>query len=311
MQIATLMRRVARSETAKSRLTFVCLGLLLFVLACKCGQTEAPRTVGDNDNNSNRSRNDNDNKNGNKDEGRNSRQGKATAKDEGDFVVSYQPVQNPAFEKLDENFRDQQVLEDAARRLNNALSLPEDVTLTTRDCGQINAFYQSGTKTLTICYELMAHFHQLFRSQGLSQDQANREMQNAITFVFFHELGHGLIDLYDLGVTGKEEDAVDQLATYVTVEEMGDEDAAMAGAKAFLVESKNANTSNLPYYDEHSLGPQRFYNIVCWLYGYNPDKYQDIVDKGVLPESRAVRCGDEYRKFSTYWKKQLQEYRKN
>ncbi len=311
MHIATILRRVARSETTKTRFTFVLSLFLLFALACKCG--ELAKTTNDNNSNNSNNSNDNDNKNDNKnDNGRNSRKGNATIDDDGDFVVSYEPVKNPLFVKLDESFRRERVLEDAASRLNDALALPQDVTLTTKDCGQINAYYQPATKTLTICYELMAHFHQLFRSQGLSADEANKEMQNAITFVFFHELGHGLIDIYDLGLTGKEEDAVDQLATYVTVEELGDEDAAMAGANAFLAESKSAaKGEDLPYYDEHSLGPQRFYNIICWLYGHSPEKYQDKVDKGTLPESRAVRCGDEYRKFSTYWKKQLEPYRKN
>ena len=308
MQLATHLRRMCRAENTKTRFTFVLLLALLFVLACKCGNLGNNRN---NSNNSNNSNNKNDNRNGNGNE-RNSRKGNATANDDGDFVVAYAPVQNPEYRALDESFRRQRVLDDAARRLNDALALPTDVTLTTRDCGQINAYYQPGAKTLTICYELMDHFYKLFRSQGLSEDQARQQMQDALTFVFFHELGHGLIDIYDLGVTGKEEDAVDQLATYVTVEEMGDEDAALAGAKAFLVESKNAGKGqDLPFYDEHSLGPQRFYNIICWLYGHDPAKYQDVVDKGILPESRAAHCGDEYRKFSNYWKKQLQPYRKN
>jgi hypothetical protein len=308
MQLATTLRRAFQSETAKTRFAFFFSLLLLFALACKC--TDLSNSSNDNNsNNTNENRNDNDNKsNANE---RNSDKGKATAPDDGDFVVAYAPVQNPAFAQLDKSFRQQRVLEDAARRLNKALTLPTDTTLTARDCGQINAFYQPNKKTLTICYELMEHFFRLFKSQGMTDEQANREMQNAITFVFFHELGHGLIDLYDLGVTGKEEDAVDQLATYVTVEELGDEEAALAGAKAFLVESKNADSRNLPFYDEHSLGPQRFYNIICWLYGHDPDKYADVVEKGILPKSRAAHCSDEYAKFSRYWKKQLEPYRKN
>jgi hypothetical protein len=163
-----------------------------------------------------------------------------------------------------------------------------------------------------ICYELMELFYDVFKREGVPDDEANQRMFNAIQFVFLHELGHALIHNYELGVTGKEEDASDQLATYVSIEEVENgEENALNGALTFMLLSKGQDTQKLPYYDEHSLGPQRFYNILCWLYGHNPQKYQNLVTKGTLPEERAVRCSDEYAKFTKYWKKELKPFRKN
>lgn len=53
---------------------------------------------------------------------------------------------------------------------------------------------------------------------------------------FYHEVGHALVDVLELPITGKEEDAVDQLSTYVLVEDAdGGEVAALDGAVAFLL----------------------------------------------------------------------------
>ena len=39
-------------------------------------------------------------------------------------------------------------------------------------------------------------------------------MRGVTVSTFFHELGHALIDAWDLPITGREEDAADQLPTW-------------------------------------------------------------------------------------------------
>jgi Putative metallopeptidase len=55
---------------------------------------------------------------------------------------------------------------------------------------------------------------------------------------------------------------------------------------------------------------KRFFNIVCWVYGQNPEKYSPMVKQGVLPEERAVRCEDEYRQLAKSWSTLLAPYLK-
>jgi hypothetical protein len=279
--------------------------LICFILACKCGD------IG-NDNNRNKGNSNNGNSNTSNTNTTKKKRNTKANQDNGDFVVAYPGVKDAKYQELDASVKQQKILENAAGQLNAALILPRDITLLSRDCGQPNAFYQPSEHTVNICYELMELFYEVFKREGVPDSEANQRMFNAIQFVFLHELGHSLIHNYDLGVTGKEEDAVDQLATYISVEEMENgEDNAFNGALTFILLSKNQDTAKLPYYDEHSLGPQRFYNILCWLYGHNPQKYQELVTKGTLPEARAVRCNDEYTKFTKYWKKELKPFRKN
>ncbi len=132
-----------------------------------------------------------------------------------------------------------------------------------------------------------------------------------VAFVLGHELGHALIDILDLPVTGRQEDAADQLAT-LALADGSDEGAVMAVyAAAWFYRLGTAGKLNrLAFADEHSLGQQRFYNIICWVYGQNPDAHQDVIDEGLLPDSRAPSCPGEYHRMAQAWETLLAAHSK-
>lgn len=233
--------------------------------------------------------------------------------DKGDFIVEHLPVQNSRYDELDRQIKENKTLEKAADRLNRSLILPQNIDLRTKDCGQSNAFYNPQDVSITICYELMEHFYKIFRSTGDSDQKAYDSMFDAITFVFLHEMGHALVDQYKLPVTGNEEDAADRLSSFVCIEELGDEGvrAILAAADAMRIEAKMKTTSERDLADEHLLQEQRFFNSLCMVYGANPDKHQNIVDNGYLPQERAVRCPSEYQRTAGSWSDLLAPWRKN
>jgi hypothetical protein len=289
--------RLVRNSENKSLTSLAFVLVIMFILACKCG--DLGNTNRSNSNNSNNS---------------NSGKTSATEPDNGDFKVISVPVKNPKYESLDKYVKDKRMLENAADGLNKSLTLPWDITIASKDCdGTINAYYNPQDRSITICYEFMELFQKLYLDQGKTPDEANQLMFDATTFIFCHELGHGLIDAYKLPVTGKEEDAVDQLATYISAEEMGEqgENAAQAGALGFYYLSEKRQLDDTAFADEHSMDKQRFYNIICWLYGHNPERYGNVVQNGTLPAARAQRCSEEYTKLSNAWKTQLRPFRKN
>jgi hypothetical protein len=154
---------------------------------------------------------------------------------------------------------------------------------------------------------------QLFTAQAQEQGGEGQEATTdeevaskavaALVFTFYHELGHALVDIYDLPVTGKEEDAVDQLATVMLLETWEGEDSELAilsSAEWFdLDASEDEDEPNMA--DEHSLDQQRYYNLVCWIYGSDTDYFSDVVDDWQLPPARAERCASEYARMSTSW----------
>jgi len=116
------------------------------------------------------------------------------------------------------------------------------------------------------------------------------------------------VAVLDLPVTGKEEDAVDQLSLFILTDGSDDgEKAALDGARSFYIEGRQEKTDvdELPFWDEHSLGEQRFYNIICAVYGQNKAKYSYLVKEGTLPPERAERCEGEYEQIERSWSKLL------
>lgn len=233
-------------------------------------------------------------------------------KDEGDFTVAHSEVENPRYAEIDRQVKEEKLLEKAADRLNKALILPKDIELRTKDCKEVNAFYNPNDSSVTVCYELMEHFFKVFRVGGYDEDQAYRKMFDAVRFVFLHEIGHALIDTYKLPITGNEEDAADRCSTFINLEELGDDGvrAVFAAADAFSIESKNNAADSRSMADEHLLQEQRFYNSLCMIYGSNTGQYAKIVDEGYLPKERAVRCPSEYQRTVDSWINLLEPWRK-
>lgn len=238
--------------------------------------------------------------------------GESENEDEGDFIAEYSDIENEAYVQFDGGMREQNVLEEIAEELNNTLAMPEDVIITFDDCGEVNAFYSPGKKSITVCYELMEDTLRNFVNMGMTEDEAMETMIGATIFIFFHELGHCLIDVYDLPATGREEDSVDQLSTYVLMDEMSEEGTQMAisGVMLFRSWAENQQLSEGSFADEHSLSSQRYYNIACWMYGRDREAFSHFVENEILPESRAVRCEDEYSDMSRAWERLLKPWMK-
>jgi hypothetical protein len=246
-------------------------------------------------------------------------QGQASKPDRGNFSVEYSTVQSPQFAQVNEQFRQQRFLEGIADQLNASIAIPENVVITFKECGQPNAFWNPKDKQIVMCYELMAQMTQDFREVSKNEEEVGERVGGALTFAFIHELGHCLIDILKLPSTGREEDAVDQLSTFVLVGMTGEEGERMAisGALSWGIQyerlaksGKTAAELDMLWADEHSMDGQRFYNILCWIFGHNPNKYMSMVNNP-LPEARAVRCPKEYTRLATAWLDLLRPYLKD
>ena len=237
----------------------------------------------------------------------------AKKEDEGDFIVQHLAIETPRYKEIDRQVKDARLLEDAASQLNDALILPRDIYLRTKDCKEVNAFYDANDRSVTMCYELMEHFYRTFKNAGSSEEHAYSRMNDAVRFVFLHEIAHALIDQYKIPVAGNEEDAADRCSAYINLKELGESGvkAVYAAAEAFAIESKQSTDSKRSLADEHLLREQRFYNSLCMIYGSNPEKHAKIVNDGFLPKERAVRCKGEYQRAVDSWISLLGPWRKN
>lgn len=233
--------------------------------------------------------------------------------DKGDFIVKHGTVKNARYNEIDRQIKTDKTLEKPADKLNNALMLPKDITLSSEDCGEINAFFDYEDNKVIVCYELMEHYYELFKSVGNNDQKSYDKMNDAVRFAFLHEIGHALTYNYKLPITGNEEDAADRCSSFINIEQLGDEGvrAVLAAADAFNIESKQGSVTSRSMADEHLLQEQRFYNSLCMLYGSNSSKYAYLVENNYLPKERAVRCPTEYERTVESWQQLLSPWRKN
>lgn len=226
------------------------------------------------------------------------------------FRVAYAPSKNPTHEQFRQVLEQNRVFELVAEGLNKTVRLPRTIDIQLVDCDTVNAFYDPNNSRIIVCYELLSYFVDVFKPTAQNDDQLGQAVIGATIFSFYHESGHALIHQLDLPTVGREEDAVDQLATLILMA-AGDDGVGMAlsGAYWFQLQQKAGNET--PFWDEHAFEGQRFYNILCLIYGSDPGKYAGFVSSGNLPEARAQRCGEEYSKTRRAWEKLLEPHLTN
>ncbi|MFI6601658.1 DUF4344 domain-containing metallopeptidase [Nonomuraea sp. NPDC050536] len=230
----------------------------------------------------------------------------AVAQKSGKVKVVYGEVtKNQDLAAVKDEWEQDKGLEGIGDMITGLLKLPSDITVEGKECGEENAFWQPDTKTLTLCYEVQPWMEDTF-AQSMDEKQAKEKASNAVMGIILHELGHATVSLYNLPITGKEEDAVDQLAT-VLLAKGGDDTAEMAldFGEFWQILASQSDLEDLDFADEHSTDDQRAYNVMCWVLGSNPDKFTDVLvgsqDDGLLPESRAQRCPEEYAQIEKAW----------
>jgi hypothetical protein len=234
--------------------------------------------------------------------------GEATAT--GGFTVTYNRSTNPVHAQFRDALQKQHVFETVAENLNRTVRIPHTVPIQGVDCNTVNAFYDPSTGRIIVCYELIDYFYDVFKGHAKDDAELGNAVLGATTFSMFHEAGHGLIHQLDLPAVGREEDSVDQLATLILIAG-GDDGVKMALSGAYWFQLQSQGGDKTPFWDEHGFDGQRFYNILCLIYGSNPDKYKRFVDSGNLPPERAQKCPAEYAKIDKAWEKLLQPYLTN
>ncbi|MGB8811786.1 MAG: DUF4344 domain-containing metallopeptidase [Paracoccaceae bacterium] len=151
------------------------------------------------------------------------------------------------------------------------------------------------------------------KSVGLGADAETQAFVTSnLIATFYHELGHALIDVLALPVLGREEDAADILSTLL-VDQLWEEESAVAmtfdSANAFLLYAAEdaAGGVEIPYWDEHSLDMQRYFNLACLFYGAHPATRGSIVTELELPQDRADGCEAEFDLAAASWEVMLED----
>ncbi|MGE2732476.1 DUF4344 domain-containing metallopeptidase [Mycolicibacterium vaccae] len=238
----------------------------------------------------------------------------ATEEGGGTMIVTYEDAQSPEAVNGRELMQVNTLLEDLAADINDSMILPNDIALLGSECGQANAWWSPSENSITMCYEDIDSALTTFTEDG-APDPVLAAVNSEIA-TFYHEVGHMAISLYDLPVTGREEDVADQLAAFVLLAPNDDgtlDPDSVQAVKDFartfqaLGEQRDEIGAD-ELADVHSLDETRTYNLQCWLYGADPEGNADLVSSGALPQGRADGCEEEFTRLGNAWSTLLEPH---
>jgi hypothetical protein len=222
-----------------------------------------------------------------------------TAAPRGRFVVTFAKPRNADEQFLVSLLRSAQ-LPQVFNELGKHLMLRHDIAIRVQG-GMKGPYYSPRTRTIILNHPFSALVLRVFQKEypkitGYHLGELFAELEY---FVLFHEVGHALVDQWNVPVVGREEDAVDAFSTIFMTEFVKQGDFALAGADFFYYLANTHKLSEVDFADEHSFDKQRAYSIACWVYGSDPQRYAHL--RSVLPAERRVRCPDEYRRLKRAW----------
>jgi Putative metallopeptidase len=180
----------------------------------------------------------------------------------------------------------------------DAFQIPQELTVRGVNGFGTGPFYNPKDNSITFPYGFANLVFQV--SKQLEPNASGREIGTAVgatdSFILAHEFTHALINMYDLPVLGREEDAADELATLILLKANNGGEYVFDAARFWYGLSRL--TQKVPtlsdYADVHSLDLTRAYDMVCDLAGSSKQAYQQVARAKLLPASRLPGCPQEY-----------------
>jgi Putative metallopeptidase len=211
--------------------------------------------------------------------------------------IAYVLPKSADFQPVYTLLSEHQVLE-KIRDLLSPLRLPHRLLLQTRDCDGISNAW-SNEESVTVCYEFIDDIWKNAPEKTTPAGIAPIDtLIGPLMDVFLHEAGHATFRSLKIPVLGREEDAADQFSTYIMLRLNKEESRRLILGSAYQykgdLSSPTVTMKQQGFADEHGTPAQRFFNLLCTAYGADPKLFADVVEKGFLPEDRAVGCKDEH-----------------
>jgi hypothetical protein len=209
--------------------------------------------------------------------------------------IAYVPPANANYRPIHDRLKKLQVLEELKQFLV-PLRLPRKLTVQVDQCGAATRPYKPGGAA-TICYELVEQIERV--AAKADPDQQQTVIVGTFVQAVFHEVAAAVLDILQVPVWGRREDAADRLAGFIMLQ-FGEEVARQTViGTAIFFEASNKTWTGSQFADVNSPEPQRYFNFLCMAYGGAPKVFEGLAKaegdaKPILPEDRANRCADEY-----------------
>jgi Putative metallopeptidase len=206
--------------------------------------------------------------------------------------IAYEEPTNAQLRPIYERLKQRHVLETLQAFLT-PLRLPRELTVKTAQCGSTNVVYKPQGPA-TVCYELVNQIEQVVFRRTKDERSQQTVIAGAFIQAVLHETALAIFDMLEVPIWGRKDDAADRLAALIMMQ-FGDDVAntAMLGT-IYLFQWSNNTWTGRDFASAASPEAQRFFNYACIAVAGNYPAFGGLVEKKMIPASRARQCENEY-----------------
>lgn len=232
---------------------------------------------------------------------------------DGQFDFSIVHDGNKQNEELASYIEQNEVFKKIIDNLNESLSIPYNIHVVLTS-SKIGPYYSPSEKTIYLDYNDERWSAEQYDANYPDSDKESRDsyLNNINLFSFYHELGHALIDAYNIPMVGSEEDAADSLASVMILYNFDDGAEILLDNADYFEHAREASASQEnQYWDVHALNEQRYYRLICYADASDPNyveeqlKEWDKEDKdntfAQFLKDKKESCDWEYKNLNQSW----------
>jgi len=227
----------------------------------------------------------------------------------GEVQVRYSSPSGKKEKEVKEWLIKNKVIEDLVDTVNQEIKIEKELLVVVG--GGDSVHYNPQDREIIITYDFVIEVRERFKGEYKKEWEVYAK--DAIEHTFYHELGHALVDLLNIPVLGKEEDAVDDFGIIMLIFTTEDgEERAISAAELFFLEGLEVEEfSSEDLMDEHSLDDQRGYRSLSLVYGSNPEKHENIAKDLKMDEDMRLMSQEMFEQQSINWLRLLEPHLKD
>jgi hypothetical protein len=195
---------------------------------------------------------------------------------EGKFSLKIVHDGNKANEKLARYMEKKGTFRKIVKALNETLTIPYNIKIIMTS-SKIGPYYSPSKKEIILDYndELWAAKQYDKNYPDSDKETRNYYLNNINLGSLYHELGHALIDAYNIPMVAQEEDAADSLSAVLILYYFTEGPQIILDNADYYYTSSQSRGDDGPeandYWDEHPLDEQRYYRFLCYAYAKDPE----------------------------------------
>jgi hypothetical protein len=227
------------------------------------------------------------------------------------ITFDYYEPRDPAYLEAYKRLQGRQILEELGQFLA-PVRWPKKIRLIMKQCPEgtpaPQVFYSKIEYSLTLCYQWFADLETFGRPRP-SFATHRQVVVGGVVGIVLHEAARAVFDLLRVPRLGSEEDAADQVTSFVGLQFGKDVAQAVTKGTYWVWDTYDyrlrSGDKQYNFASKASIAPQRMRNTACMAYGADPVVFKDFA--GVLG-SRADNCANEYQQAARAFEKTIKRH---